>query len=356
MSTPSSLPEASGVPSRNLIVRRATLSARINLRVLGLCLVVLAAILIMAIIAMMLGSYRIPALDVVRAVLGRGTEQQDFVVNTLRLPRVLLAILIGAALAAAGAIFQGLVRNPLVSPDIIGIDSGANLVVTFWIVSGFAGTLIPVAAFVGAVVAATAIYGLSWRGGIAPNRLILVGIGVGAALTSLTTLLLVSGTIEQVRPAQVWSIGSIYGADWTDFRIIGVTLAVVLPMAVALMWPMRILQLGEDSARSLGLGVERLRLAMLLVGCGLAAVSVALAGPIGFVALMIPHIARLLAGPLSGTVLVLTALLGGLFLLIADVVGQHVLPVTLPVGVLTSAIGAPYFLYLLYRANVRVSP
>ena len=355
MSTPS-MPEVPTAAAHLLTLRRASFSARINLRVLGLSLLVLVVLLATAIVAMMLGSFRIPAADVLRAVAGAGTDQQELIVQTLRLPRVLLAILVGAALATSGAIFQGLVRNPLVSPDIIGIDSGANLFVTFAIVGGLGSVLVPVAAFVGAAVASVAIYALSWRGGIAPNRLILVGIGVGQALAALTTLLLVSGTIEQVRPAQVWSVGSIYGAGWGDVRLMAVTLVVLLPLAVALMWPMRILQLGEDSARSLGLGVERLRLAMLLVGCGLAAVAVALAGPVGFVALMIPHIARLLAGPLSGTVLILTALLGGWFLLLSDVIGQHLLPVSLPVGVLTSAVGAPYFLFLLYRANARVSP
>ncbi len=350
------MPDAEGANYGLLTFRKGNLSARVNVGVLGLILLTLVLILITAVVAMTLGSLRIPAFDVVRTLFGHGTDQQDFVVNTLRLPRVLLALLIGAGLAVAGAIFQGLVRNPLISPDIIGIDSGANLFVTFWIVSGLAWSFVPAAAFAGAAVAAVSIYLLSWRGGVAPNRLILVGIGIGAALSSLTTLLLVSGTIEQVRPAQVWSIGSIYGADWVDVRLMAVALAILMPISVALMWPMRILQLGEDSARSLGLGVERLRFVMLLVGCALAAFCVALAGPIGFVALMIPHIARLLAGPLSGTVLVLTALIGALFLLLADMIGQHLLPVTLPVGILTSAIGAPYFLYLLYRSNAKVQP
>lgn len=350
------MPDTEAATRDLLTLRRGSLSARVNVRVLGLILLTLSLILITAVLAMTLGSLRIPALVVVRTLFGYGTDQQDFVVNTLRLPRVLLALLIGAGLALAGAIFQGLVRNPLVSPDVIGIDSGANLFATFWIVSGLSWSLVPAAASAGAAVAAISIYLLSWRGGVAPNRLILVGIGIGAALSSLTTLLLVSGTIEQVRPAQVWSIGSIYGADWADVRLMAVALAVLLPISVALMWPMRVLQLGEDSARSLGLGVERLRFTMLVVGCALAAFCVAVAGPIGFVALMIPHIARLLAGPLSGTVLVLTALIGALFLLVADIIGQHLLPVTLPVGILTSAIGAPYFLYLLYRSNAKVQP
>ena len=267
---------------------------------------------------------------------------------------MLLAVLVGAALAVSGAIFQGLVRNPLVSPDIIGVNSGANLFVAFWLITGYSYAFVPWVAFLGASVAAIAVYSLSWRGSISPNRLILVGIGVGEMLAAFTTYLFVSATIEQVRPAQVWSIGSVYGADWGDVRLLAIALVILLPIGIALMWPMRIMQLGEDSARSLGLGVERTRIIMLLVGCALAAFSVAVAGPIGFVALMVPHMARLIAGPLSGSVLVLTALLGSLFLLLADVIGQHFLPVSLPVGVLTSAIGAPYFLFLLYRTTVRV--
>jgi iron complex transport system permease protein len=347
-------PPVAPAPRGQVTLRTGPVSARVNLRVVVLCLVLLVAVVALGVFAMMLGSLRIPAWDVVRAVLGRGTEQQDFVVNTLRFPRVLLAVLVGAALAVSGAIFQGLVRNPLVSPDIIGVDSGANLFVAFWLITGYSALFLPWVAFVGATIAAVTVYVLAFRGGVAPNRLILVGIGVGEALGALTTLLFVTGTIEEVRPAQVWSIGSVYGADWGDVRLMALAIAVLLPVGVVLMWPMRIMQLGEDSARSLGLGVERTRLVMLLVGAALAALAVSVAGPIGFVALMVPHIARLLAGPLTGSVLVLTSLIGAFFLLLADVVGQHVLPVSLPVGVVTSAIGAPYFLFLLYRTTVRV--
>ncbi len=349
-----SLPESPSMPRGQVTLRRGTLSARLNTRVLLICLSLLAAVIGLAVFAMMLGTLRIPAMDVIRTIVHYGDDQYDFVVNTLRLPRVLLAMLVGAALAVSGAIFQGLVRNPLVSPDIVGVDSGANLFVAFWLITGLSWAFVPWVAFLGASLAAIVVYGLSWRGNIAPNRLILVGIGVGEALGALTTLLFVTGTIEQVRPAQVWSIGSVYGADWGDVRLMALALAVLLPIAIALMWPMRIMQLGEDSARSLGLGVERTRIIMLLVGCALAAFSVAVAGPIGFVALMVPHMARLIAGPLTGSVLILTALIGSTFLLLADVIGQHFLPVSLPVGVLTSAIGAPYFLFLLYRTTVRV--
>jgi iron complex transport system permease protein len=339
----------------HVTVRRGNLFAlRFNYRVLGytgIALIVLAAL---AIWAMTLGSYRIPFVDVAKAVVGRGGEDQLFIVRDLRLPRVVCAMLIGAALAMSGAIFQGLIRNPLISPDIIGINSGAGLVAMFWIVTGMGASTLSIGAFLGAIVTASIIYVLAWRGGINPNRLILVGIGIGSVISAGTTFISVRYPIEQVRPAMVWAMGSIYGSDWGDVKTLGIFLGICLPLALALVWPLRVLQLGDDVTRILGLPLERIRLALIVVGCALAAVAVAIAGPIGFVALMIPHVARMMVGPLSGSVLVFTGVIGAIFLLFADVVGQHFLPVTLPVGVVTSAIGAPYFLFLLYRANARM--
>ncbi|MGB3329666.1 MAG: iron ABC transporter permease [Thermomicrobiales bacterium] len=335
-------------------IRTGPIALRVNMRVLGISLIVLALTATLAVFAMTRGSFPIPFLDVVGAIFGRGDEDQLFIVRTLRLPRVICAMLIGAALAVAGAVFQGLVRNPLVSPDIIGINTGASLVAVFWIVFGLSSTLLPLAAFLGALVAALLVYALSWKGGISPNRLILVGIGVGAALSALTTLITVRFPIDQVRPAIVWTMGSIYGSTWRDVQVLLGFLVVSLPLAIALMWYLRALQLGDDVARGLGMPVERLRLSLIVVGCALAAAAVAVAGPIGFVALMVPHMARMLAGALSGSVLVLTALMGAFFLLAADTVAQHFLPVSLPVGVVTAAVGAPYFLYLLYRSNARL--
>jgi iron complex transport system permease protein len=178
--------------------------------------------------------------------------------------------------------------------------------------------------------------------------LILVGIGIGATVAAATTYLTVRYPLQQVLAAEVWLMGSLYGSAWDDVRIVLPVLVVAAPVAVALAWPLRALQLGDDATRGVGLPLERVRLGLIVVGCALAAVSVAIAGPIGFVALMVPHIARMLAGPLSGSVLVLTAVLGAGFLLTADVIAQHMLPVSLPVGVITAAVGAPYFLFLLY--------
>ena len=149
-------------------------------------------------------------------------------------------------------------------------------------------------------------------------------------------------------------MGSVYGSTWRDVMLLASRVLVFGIAAVVLMWYLRVLQLGDDIARGLGMPLELTRLALIVVGCGLAAVAVAIAGPIGFVALMVPHVARMLAGPISGQVMLFTGLLGAIFLLFADVVSQHFLPVTLPVGVVTAAVGAPYFLFLLYKSNARV--
>ncbi|MEZ4505892.1 MAG: iron chelate uptake ABC transporter family permease subunit [Thermomicrobiales bacterium] len=334
-------------------LRRGGIAVRINLKVLLYTVVMLGLLGLLFIWAMTLGSFHIPFVDVARAVAGHGTDDQLLVVRELRLPRVLTAALVGASLAVSGAIFQGLVRNPLVSPDIIGVNAGATVVAVFWIVSGLAYRLMPLAAFVGASVAAAAVYLLTWKKGIAPNRLILVGIGVGEFLFAFNQYLLVKYPLEQVRPAIVWSIGSIYGSNWFDVKVLTGTLAVCLPLAVLLAWPLRAMQLGDDVVRGLGLQLERTRLGLIVIGCALAGAAVALAGPIAFVALMVPHFARMLAGPLSGSMILFTAVVGAFFVLMVDVIGQHFLPVSLPVGALTAAFGAPYFL-LLYRSNTRL--
>ena len=336
------------------MVRTRFFSARVNVHVLLFAVVALLILAILATWAMTLGSYRIPFVEVAKAVAGAGSTDQEFIVRTLRLPRVVSAMLIGASLAMSGAIFQGLVRNALVSPDIIGIETGASLLAVFWIVTSQSSALLPLAAFLGAMLTAVAIYLLSWKGGISANRLILVGIGIGATLGAMTTLLTVRFPIEVVRPAVVWQMGSLYGSDWGEVRILALVVAVLAPAAIVLTWPLRTMQLGDDVTRGLGLPLERTRLGLIAIACGLSAVAVAVAGPIGFVALMVPHMARMLAGPLSGSVMLFSAVLGACFLLLADIVAQHMLPVTLPTGVVTAAVGAPYFVFLLYRFNTRM--
>ncbi len=335
----------------HVVFRRKYVAWRINARVLAFSALGIGLLTLLGLWALTLGTADISIADGARAIFGKGDPDTVFVMRTLRLPRVLSAILIGGCLAVSGAIFQGLVRNPLVSPDIIGINSGASAAAVFWILGGLASNALPLAAFCGAMATATAIYLLSWKGGISPDRLILVGIGVAAALEAFTTFLLIRTPPQQARPAQVWTIGSIYGSTWTDIRWLLPAFLLGLIGSIILMWPLRLLQLGDELTRGLGISLERTRLMLILVGCLLSAVAVAVAGPIGFVALISPHIVKMLVGPLSGSVLLLIAIAGAIFLLVADIIAQHGLPMSLPVGLVTAAVGGPYFLYLLFRTN-----
>lgn len=335
------------------VVRNRWFAYRINIRVLAFALIASAILAILMIWAVTLGTIDLSMREVIDASLGRGTAQHALVVNTLRWPRILSAVLIGFCLAVSGLIFQGIARNPLVSPDIIGIDAGASLAAVFWIVVRHDTSSLPLAAFAGAIVTAGLIYLLSWREGVAPNRLILVGIGTAAIVSAGTSFLLIRFPIEQVRPAIVWQMGSIYGSTWSDLVAPTIAIIVLVPLAIILMEPLRALQMGDVVSRSLGIPIEQTRLGLIAIGCALAAVSVAVAGPVGFVALMVPHMARMIAGPHSGSVLLFTGLLGAMLVLMSDVVAQFMFPITLPVGVVTSAVGAPYFLYLLYRSNQR---
>jgi iron complex transport system permease protein len=340
--------------SGHVVFRNRAIALRLNVRVIGMSGIAALVLCALAAWAMTLGSYPVPLADVIRSALGMGTDEYDFIVRTLRMPRVLAAVGVGAALAVSGIIFQGLVRNPLVSPDIIGIEAGASAAAVFWIVTARDAALVPVAALAGALATAAAIYLLTWKGGISGNRLVLVGIGINTMLGAFTTFLMLRYPIDLVARAQRWTAGSVYASDWADVRLLALTLLILVPVAAGAMWQLRLLQLGDDVARGLGMSVERTRLALIAVGCALAAIAVSVAGPIGFVALIVPHIARALAGTTSASVIVLTAALGAILLLGSDVIAQHVLPVALPVGVVTAAAGAPYFLFLLYRGNVRL--
>lgn len=314
----------------------------------------LAAVLMVAVMGwtMTLGDARIPIAAVLTTVLGVGSGEHDFVVLTLRLPRTLAAIGVGIALATSGAVFQSLLRNPLVSPDLVGVTGGASLTAVVLIVIYRNPSVAPVGALLGALGATALLYVLTWRGGVTGNRLVLVGIALHALLTALTTLVLVRFPLEQIASAVLWLTGTLYASDWQQVRWLFAGLLVLLPAALALMPRLRALELGTNVATALGARTQLTRAALLFVAAALAAAGVAVAGPVGFVALVVPHVARLLLGPLTGGVLIVAGLLGALLVLLSDLIAQHLLsPVSLPVGVVTAAVGAPYFLYLLLQTN-----
>jgi iron complex transport system permease protein len=306
------------------------------------------------VVNMGVGEYPIAPIDVIKTLLRLPTENGDynFVVNTLRLPRMLVAALVGMSLAISGTILQGLTRNPLASPGILGINSGAGLVAVGLIVlsESVSAGLISVAAFSGAFVVALLIYLLAWRGGDSPLRLVLVGIGMGAITSALTTLLVTFGEINNVQRAMVWLTGSVYGRTWNEFRALLPWVGVFVPLALLLGRDLNALNLGEDVARGLGSRVEVRRGLLLLAATSLAGASVATAGAIGFVGLMSPHIARRLVGPDHIGLLPVAGVLGALIVTSADLVGRTLFaPVELPCGLITAAIGAPFFIYLLWQ-------
>ena len=317
----------------------------------GVALALAVAVFVAFCVSISVGDFPIPLTDVVPAIFGVGSEDAEFIVRTLRLPRALTGMLVGASFAVSGAIFQSLARNPLASPDIIGIDAGASAAAVFCIVvlHTTAGVT-ALGALGGALLTALAIYLMSWKGGASPYRLVLIGVGMAALMTSITQYLLTRAEIFEAQRAVVWLTGSLNGRGWEHVRSIGFADLVLLPLLLSLVGPLRALQLGDDAAKGLGVRVERSRLLLVLVAVALAALATAAAGPVIFVAFVSAPIARRLArAPLAvGT----AALVGALLMLLSDLVARRLFaPTELPVGVVTGVVGAPYLLWLLARAN-----
>jgi iron complex transport system permease protein len=316
-------------------------------------IVVLAVLVFVAFcVSLSLGDFKIPVIDVVKTLFGGGDRATEFIVNRLRLPRALTGLMVGAALGLSGAIFQTIARNPLASPDIIGVTYGASAFAVFAIITlGLTGVAVSMLAIAGAVLTAFIMYVLAWRQGVSSYRLILIGIGIGAIATSITSYLLTKARVEIAQQALIWLTGSLNGRDWSNVRSVGITLAVLTPLMVFLVHRLRILQLGDETAYGLGLRVESSRLGLIVIGVLLAAVATAAAGPIGFVAFVAPPIARRLTRS-PGPAMIASALLGALVVALSDLIAQHAFGDTqLPVGVVTGVVGAPYLMFLLARAN-----
>lgn len=333
---------------------RPAISFRFDKRVLPVLILALLAMLAAMVVNIGVGEYPIPALDVIKTVLHLpgASDEYDFIVNTLRLPRMLVAALVGLALGVSGAIMQGLTRNPLADPGIIGISAGAGLVAVTLIVvvKDVPGSLLPAAAFVGAMVVAGLIYVLAWRGGDSPIRMILVGIGLAAIAGAATNLMITFGDVYDVQRALIWLAGSVYGRSWGEFWPLLPWVAVFVPLACLLARHLNALNLGEEVARGLGSRVALERGLLLVTAVALAGSTVAAAGTIGFVGLMAPHMARRLVGPDHSGLLPTAGVLGALIVVLADLVGRTIAaPIELPCGLIVAAVGAPFFLYLLWR-------
>jgi len=338
-------------------------SLRIDRRVPGMAALFILATLTGMVINIGVGEYPIAPLDVMKTVLGLETGNADhvFIVMTLRLPRMLVAWLVGMALGVAGSIVQGLTRNPLASPDLTGVTAGASLAAVTLIVAfpQVPFTFVPMAAFIGGVMVALLLYLLAWRtthagGDSSPLRLIMVGIGLSAVLSAIISFVITFAEIWQVERAMLWLAGSVYATDWNDVRTLVPWLAVCLPLALFTARDLNGLSLGEDMALGLGIPVALQRGVLLLLAVALCGAVVSVAGAIGFVGLIAPHVARRLVGPLHEAGLPLSAVIGGLLVVLSDLVGRTIAaPAEIPVGLIIALVGAPFFIYLLYQNRHR---
>jgi iron complex transport system permease protein len=322
---------------------------RVDLRSLVVGAALAAVTAVVAVFSIGTGDFPLPPGEVLSTLIGRGDPASEFIVETLRMPRVLTALLVGSAFGIAGAIFQSVSRNPLGSPDVIGFTVGSVTGATLVILLVDGTTLqIALGAVAGGLVTAVVVYLLALRGGVQGYRLVLVGIGITAGLQAINAALIARATREDAFEAAHWMIGSVNGRGWEHVWPVAAALALLVPAALALARPMALLEMGDDAARALGVRAERTRLALVFVGVGLTAVATASTGPVAFVALAAPQIARRLTRSAEPG-LIPAAVMGALLLAASDLAAQRLLSVDLPVGIVTAGLGGAYLAWLLTR-------
>ncbi|NPC94144.1 iron ABC transporter permease [Bacillus sp. WMMC1349] len=329
-----------------------------TLMIMGLITVLMVMIFL---ISLNTGEIRIAPIDTLKTFVGLGTAQDALVLFEFRLPRMAVAILVGAGIAVAGAVWQGVSQNDLADPGILGINSGASFAVVLFIFF-FQGSLnhlqsnlvfsLPIFAFLGACFAIALIYFLAWKKGLNPVRLVLVGIGVNAAFAAAVLMLQLKMDPNDFMQATVWLSGNIWNANWNIAMAVFPWIIVLIPFIIYKARYLNILSLGDQIATGLGTAVEKERAILLLSAAALSGASVAAAGNITFLGLVAPHIARRLVGPKHQFLIPTAALIGALLFLLADLIGRMILaPSEIPVGLVISVLGAPYFIYLLMKTK-----
>ncbi|WP_229919672.1 FecCD family ABC transporter permease [Streptomyces minutiscleroticus] len=329
-------------------MRTGGLSVRLDVRAATVVVLLLVAALAASVVLIGTGDFPISAGDVLATLTGNGNAGQEFIVTELRLPRVLVGLLVGASLGLGGALFQSISRNPLGSPDVLGLGQGATAgaLVVIVLFSGSA-TAVTAGALAGGLVTGLGIYLLAWKRGVHGYRLVLVGIGVAAMLTAVNGYLITKADLVDAARAVVWMTGSLNGRDWTQVWPLLALCAVLVPLVLGKARGLRMLEMGDDVAYALGVRVERTRLLLMLAAVLLTAAATAAAGPVGFVALTAPQLARRLTRS-PGPNLVPAMCMGATLLIVADWASQRAFGADqLPVGVVTGVLGGVYLLWLL---------
>ncbi|YCA43898.1 iron ABC transporter permease [Bacillus sp. JZ8] len=306
-----------------------------------------------------IGYIKLAPFEVLQTIVGKGESGNEVILFDFRLPRMVIAILIGAGVGISGAIMQGVSKNDLADPGILGINAGAGFAVVLYIFfsGGTTGSLgafsifaLPFTALLGALTAAILIYIISWKNGITPTRLVLVGIGINSAFAALLIIFQLKLSPNDFKQASIWLSGSIWGTSWTFVLAILPWIVLLIPFTLYKSRYLNVLNLGDQVATGLGTKVEKERRTLLIVAVALAGSSVSVGGGIAFLGLVAPHLGRRLVGPRHERFLPVTALIGALLLLVSDTLARNILaPSEIPVGLVVAVIGAPYFLYLLIK-------
>lgn len=333
-------------------VTRPEVSGVLRPRAVLACLALAAAGAVLFTVTLAIGEYGMPLGDVIAALAGYGDDGTMYVIYELRLPRVLVATLVGAAFGISGALFQTLTRNPLASPDLIGLTSGSTMFAVAGVVLGWgAGVGTQTLGLLGGLATALAIYLLAWRRGTTGYRIVLIGIGLSWMCTSVTSFLLVKAHLWEARAVMRWLVGSLNGADWVHVEPLALAMLVLVPASLLLSRWLRLIQLGDELAIGLGVPVRFAQIGLIAVAVGLVSFATAAAGPVVFIALAAPQIAQRLTG-LTSPPVVGSALCGSVLVLGSDLIAQHIMPgVLLPIGVVTGALGGLFLLWLLVCAN-----
>lgn len=320
--------------------------------------ILIALIFITFLVSLNLGSLSIEPLDVIKTLFGQGSKYNEIAIFKLRLPRIVIGILVGVALATAGTILQGVTKNDLADSGILGINSGAALFVVVYIyimngnvyegMSNMTIYTMPIVALLGAIFGAFLIYVLAWNKGLNSSRLLLIGVGINVAFTSVLTIFQLKFTTQEFNRVMAWTSGSIWGASWK--YVIAILPFIVIFMALTIYKSRYLdaLNLGDEVATGLGIEVEKERRKLIIYAVILAGVATSVAGSIGFLGLVAPHIGRKLVGPKHKKLIPVSALIGTLIILVSDTIARNLIaPMEIPVGIVVAVIGVPYFIYLM---------
>jgi iron complex transport system permease protein len=342
-----------------LIIRKGNYSFIYEKKNLMIFLVVILVSILSLLFSLSVGQKYIPIIDVIKTLFGQGEGGNPLIINSIRLPRTLVAFLVGASLALSGSILQGVVKNPLAAPNIMGVtDSGSVGALIFLTLftdpknNSLTASIfyLPVFAFIGAFTAVLLVYIFAFKKGVTPFRLILVGIAVAGAAKALTSILIINGPVVFIKEAQVWITGTVYGTNWTHVKLLSIWLLVLLIITFIKIRELNVQNLHDEVSTGLGSLIEKNRFILMILSAALASGAVAVGGGIGFVGLIAPHITRKLTNFSFENIIPISPLIGGIIVVLSDVAARTLFfPLDIPVGVFTAGIGTPFFIYLLLR-------